>query len=86
MFNLTNNEYIAKKNLGVTRSSHIQTIKCHPSSAIRLTQVSTRGEWLRTVKDADIIKSKKSSLEYIVPPRILAVDPPQKRQSGVTKE
>ena len=76
MFSLMENEYTATAR--DAQSSHIQAIKRHPRCTICLAQVPTRGEWLRTVEDADIIKPKKSSFEYIVSTGVLAVNPPQK--------
>src|SRR5215472_8051064 len=59
-----------------SHGKHGRSVKCHPSRSIRLLEVSTRRERLRAVKDPDVVESKKTAAENVLPLSVLTVHPP----------
>jgi len=55
---------------------HVQRVESHPSGRVCLFQDTPRGESFRPVEDTDVVKSQKSTLEDVLPVRILAIYPP----------
>src|SRR5712671_1137778 len=65
---------------------HIQAIHTHPTGAVRLFEVASRGEWRGAVKDSDIVEAEKPALKNVCAVRILAVHPPGKIQQQLVKD
>src|SRR6266436_8875411 len=64
---------------------HVQAIHTHPTGAVRLFEVASRGEWRGAVKDSDIVEAEKSTLKNVCAVRVLAVHPPGKIQEQLVK-
>src|SRR6266446_538687 len=65
---------------------HVQAIHTHPTGAVRLFEVASRGEWRGAVKDSDIVEAEKPALKNVCAVRILAVHPPGKIQQQLVKD
>src|SRR5260370_2125930 len=64
---------------------HVQAIHTHPTGAVSLLEVASRGERRGAVKDSDIVEAEKSALKNVCAVRILAVHPPGKIQEQLVK-
>ncbi len=47
-------------------AQHGEAIHPHPGGTVRLFQKSARRQWLRPVKDADIVEAQESAFEDVV--------------------
>src|SRR5713226_10471243 len=65
---------------------HVQAIHAHPTGAVRLLEVPSRGEWRGTVKDSNVVEAEKSALKNVCSVGILAVHPPGKIQEQLVKD
>lgn len=63
-------------------TSHVETVKCHPSRSISLTKRPPSRQRFRTVENTDVIESQESTLEDILSACVLAVYPPERRIYG----
>ncbi len=59
---------------------HVQAIHPHPAGAVRLLEVASGRQRLRTVEHANVVEAQEAALKHIHPIRILAVHPPGKIQ------
>src|SRR5260370_13556787 len=64
---------------------HVQAIHTHPTGAVRLFEVASRGERRGAVKDSDIVAAEKSALKNVCAVRVLAVYPPGKIQQQLVQ-
>src|SRR5438132_160532 len=64
---------------------HIQAKHAHPTGAVALLNVATGGQRSAAIKDADVVKPKKATLEDVVAFRVLAIDPPGKVEQQFVK-
>src|SRR5262249_49265752 len=64
---------------------HVLAVKRHPSSAVGLIQMATRGKGSAAIKDPDVVQSEKATGEDVLPLRIFPVDPPVKIQHQALK-
>lgn len=55
--------------------SHVQTIKRHPRSPIRLTQSTTIRNRLGAIERADIVEPEEPAFEDVLPVSVFAVHP-----------
>ncbi len=56
---------------------HIQAIHPHPTGAVRLLEMSSGGQRLRTVEYPDVVEPQKPALKYVHAIRVLAIYPPR---------
>src|SRR5206468_2241803 len=54
----------------------VERIHRHPRGAVGLVDETAGGQWCATIKTADVVESKKTSLENIPALRIFAIHPP----------
>src|SRR6266404_1398599 len=64
---------------------HVQAIHTHPTGAVRLFEVASRGEWRGAVKDSNVVEAQESALKNVCAIRVLAVHPPGKIQEQLVK-
>jgi len=64
---------------------HVQAIHTHPTGAVRLFEVASRGEWRGAVKDSNVSRPEKPALKMFAPSGSLAVHPPGKIQEQLVK-
>src|SRR5688572_6818169 len=55
---------------------HVQAEHPHPACSVALLKLTSRGEGRAPVKHSYIVQPQEASLEYVLPFRVLAVDPP----------
>ncbi len=76
MFNLKSQSYMGVGSQRVKQNyEHIQAEEGHPGSSIRLSERPTIGERLGTIKCANVIESKETTLEDVLPLCILSINP-----------
>src|SRR6195256_1338146 len=64
---------------------HIQAIHPHPTGAVRLLEMPSGGQRLRTVEYPDVVETQKPALEYVHAIRVLAIYPPREIQQEFMK-
>jgi hypothetical protein len=55
---------------------HGEAVKGHPPSTVSLFKDTSRGQWLGTVEQTDIIESQETTLKDVLAIGIFAIDPP----------
>src|SRR5215469_8939481 len=55
---------------------HALAVECHPCRAVRLVQMTARGQRRTAIEDPDVVEPQESTREDIFPLWVFAVDPP----------
>ena len=66
-------------------SHQIQAVHRHPTGAVRLVNVSARGQGSAPIEYADVIKAEEPTLKNVASGGVLAIDPPGEIQHQLVK-